>query len=266
MVLGSFRQELAGGIAAAWLIALLACAFSSGAQTATEKRKAQFASVHRVVVAPAFIGTGRLAKSESPEPGAAPPNPKLAEYLDRLRRLQGHTRSLVPERLSARTPFQIVPMQETEAALKALELTPEKLYLNNGRMKGTRFSAPDPQQVRKLAAHLHADAVVLDTLDEPRRSPERLFFDPLGGIGISEAHVTAKVGFWVLLADGTEVYQRVSDVVHPLTKIGNREYLFADWQEANDLAIENFLDELTRYTPEKPDAKPSRKDAKELGG
>ena len=224
-----------------------------------EKKRALLAVVHRVAVAPPFYGTCRLAKPDSkseadkPTPKAEPdkPNPKLAEYLDRLRKLQDRTRALLPERLTTRTPFQIVPMEETEAALKALELTPEKLYLNEAKMRGTRFSGPDPQAVKKLAARLHADAVILDTLDEPRRSPDRLFFDPLGGLGISEAHVTAKIGFWVLNAEGTEVVQRVSDVVHPVTKIGNRQYLFADWQEANDLAIENFIDELIRFTPEK---------------
>lgn len=241
---------------------VLACqsirAAALSADLDTAKRKAIFARVHRVVVAPPFYGTGRLAKPEGStdqkhaDDAAAKPNPKLAEYLDRLRKLQERTRTLVPERLAARTPFEIVPPDETDAALKALELTPEKLYLNNAKMRGTRFSGPDPQAVHKLADRLHADAVVLDVLDEPRKSPERLFFDPLGGFGISEAHVTAKIGFWVLLADGTEAFQRVSDVVHPVTQIGNRQYLFADWQEASDLAIENFLDELTRYTPEKP--------------
>jgi hypothetical protein len=228
------------------------------AQSTTEKRKAVFARMHRVAVAPPFYGTGRLAKPDAssdqkqPDGAATKPNPKLVEYLDRLRKLQDRTRTLVPERLMARTTFEVVPPDEIDAALKALEMTPEKLYLNNAKMRGTRFSGPDPQAVRKLAAHLRADAVVLDVLDEPRKSPERLFFDPLGGFGISEAHVTAKIGFWVLLADGTEVFQRVSDVVHPLTQIGSRQYLFADWQDANDLAVENFLDELTRYTPEKP--------------
>ena len=190
-----------------WPVGLLFCCLLSarafaGVETATEKKRAQFAAVHRIVVAPPFYGTGRLAKTES---GAAS-TPKLAEYLDRLRKLQDRTRSLLPERLSARTPYQIVPMSETEAALKAMELTPEKLYQNEGRMKGTRFAAPDPGQARKLAAQLHADAVVFPTLDEPRRSPDRLYFDPLGGLGVSEAHVGAKIGFWVLLADGTEAF------------------------------------------------------------
>ena len=221
-------------------------AVTAGAETANDKIRAQFALVHRVAVVPPFYGTGRLSKTE-----AAPANPKLVEYLDRIRKLQDRTRTLVPERLAARTPFQIVPVEETDAALKALELAPEKLFLNGGRMKGTKFAAPDPDAVKKLAAQLHADAIVLDTLDEPRRSPERLYFDPLGGLGVSEAHVTAKIGFWVFLADGTQVFQRVSDVVHPVTSIGNRAYLFADWQEANDLAIENFLDELNRFTPER---------------
>lgn len=239
-------------------VSLLAACSARG-DISNEKKRALLAVVHRVVVAPPFYGTGRLAKpdpkaeTDKPGPEAEPdkPNPKLAEYLDRLRKLQDRTRSLLPERLTARTPFLIVPMEETEAALKALDLTPEKLYLNAAKMRGTRFSGPDPQAVKKLAARLHADAVILDTLDEPRRSPDRLFFDPFGGLGISEAHVTAKIGFWVLNAEGTEVVQRVSDVVHPVTQIGNRKYLFADWQEANDLAIENFIDELIRFTPEK---------------
>ena len=246
-------RRFAGGLA--FLFCAIAAAAAAMADTANDKRRAQFAMVRRIVVAPAFYATGRLAKPDA-QPGAPPVNPKLAEYLDRLRKLQDRTRGLVPERLAARTTFQIVPMDETEAALKALELSPEKLYLNAARKRGTRFSGPDPEAVRKLAARLHADAVVLDTLDEPRKSPDRLFFDPLGGLGFSEAHVTAKMGFWVLLADGTEVFQRVSDVVHPVTQIGNRNYLFVDWQEANDLAIENFLDELVRFTPEKPAAEP----------
>jgi hypothetical protein len=238
-------------------VCALACAILivSGAahgDTANDKKRAMFAAVRRLAVAPPFYGTGRLNRQEPPGPDGAAPNPKVAEYRDRLRKLQDRTRTLIPARLGARTPFQIVPMDEMDAALKALDLTPEKLYLNAAKMRGTKFSGPDPEAVRKLAAHLRADAVVLDVLDEPRRSPDRLFFDPLGGLGFSEAHVTAKIGFWVLLANGVEAYQRVSDVVHPVTKIGNREYLFVDWQEASDLAVENFIDELTRFTPEKP--------------
>lgn len=238
-----------GGAALVFGVSLLAATVVRG-DTANDKRRAQLAVVHRVAVAPPFFGTGRLVKPET-KTETAPSNPKLAEYLDRLRKLQDRTRTLLPARLAVRTPYQIVPMEEMEDALKALDITPEKLYLNTAKMRGTRFSGPDPQAVRKLAARLHADAVVLDTLDEPRRSPDRLYFDPLGGLGISEAHVTAKIGFWVLLADGREVVQRVSDVVHPVTRIGSRQYLFADWEEANDLAIENFLDELVRFTPEK---------------
>lgn len=241
-----------GGFAALLLAISLLSGPAAHADAANDKRRAQFATVHRIAVAPPFYGTGRLAKPETPAPDTAAPNPKVTEYLDRLRKLQDRTRTLVPERLAARTPFQVIPTEETEAALKALDLTPEKLYTNAGRMKGSHFAIPDPEAVKKLAGRLHADAVVLDTLDEPRRSPERLYFDPLSGVGVSEAHVGAKIGFWVLLADGTEIYQRVSDVVHPVTQVGSRQYLFADWQEANDLAIENFLDELNRFTPEKP--------------
>jgi len=250
------RNRLMRRLAILTQILVLSAACAVHGDTANDKRRAQLAAVHRLAVAPPFYGTGRLAKPDVKET-PAPPNPKLAEYLDRLRKLQDHTRMLLPERLAARTPYQIVPMEETESALKALELTPEKLYLNTAKMRGTKFSGPDPQAVRKLAARLKADAVLLGTLDEPRRSPDRLYFDPLGGLGISEAHVTAKIGFWVLLADGTEVVQRVCDVVHPVTQIGNRKYLFADWQEANDLAIENFMDELVRFTPEKP-ARPAK--------
>lgn len=232
--------------------ALLAITHSfASADAAGDKRRAQLANVHRVVVVPPFFGTETLAKADAPPSDSKPANPKLAEYVEQLRKLESRARTGLPERLAARTRFEVVPADEVTAALKALELTPGKLYQNNGRMKGTKFANPDPQAVRKLADRVHADAVLLATLDEPRRSSDHYFFDPLSGIGFSEAHVRAKIGFWLLLADGTESFQRVSEVVHPLTRIGKREYLFVDWQEADDLAIENFLDELTRYTPPK---------------
>ncbi len=53
------------------------------------------------------------------------------------------------------------------------------------------------------------------------------------------------------MADGTEVIRPVVDVLRPLTRIGNREYVFVDWTEAQDQIVENLMDEWTRYTPVK---------------
>lgn len=230
--------------------ALLACVHSVHADGQTERRKAQFAAVQRIAVVPPFYGTGRFDRPASPD--APPENAKLTRYLDQLRKLQAHVASALPERVAARTTYKIVSAADLSSGFKSTGLRAESLFKNSSRMKGSRFAEPDAAAVRKLAAALHADAVVLATLDEPRRSGDRVIFDPLSGLGIDPAHAGAKIGFWVALADGTQAYQRVSEVNHPVTRVGSREFVYADWEEATDLAIENFLDELTRYTPEAP--------------
>src|SRR4051812_32416315 len=97
----SWHAAVRGAAATAFCVALMA-AYSARADLSNAKKRALLAAVHRVAVAPAFYGTGRLAKTEA-KGEAEKPNPKLAEYLDRLRKLQDRTRTLLPERLAART-------------------------------------------------------------------------------------------------------------------------------------------------------------------
>ena len=92
--------------------------------------------------------------------------------------------------------------------------------------------------------------------DEPRKSNGHFFFDPLAGAGYESPKVTLRGEFAVYLADGSLVLKYALDEAHPLTQMGKRQYLAADWMETQELAIEDMMDELTRYTPLKPSKQP----------
>lgn len=222
-----------------------------------EKRKAQLAKVQRVAVLPSLWGTETLRKfdDQKAHPESAQPDAKLTEYAEHLRALETHAREWLPQRLKARTDFQLVPPEEVEAALKELKLTPEALFQNGGRMKGKSFAEPDAAAVRTLAQKLHADAILLSTLDEPRRSNGGLLFDPFVGLAYDAPKVSLKIAFRMLLPDATEIFHSYIEVLHPMTKLGARTFLRADWLETEDQVIENFMDELTRYTPLKTSEK-----------
>jgi len=237
------------------LCLMLLTAHGAQADTAGDKKRAQLANVKRILVIPPFFGTDTLSKDHPQDEKTVsdtPPNAaqNKAKYLADLRKLQTHAAEALPQRVADRTPYTVVPAAEVTQAMKDLKLTPEKLFQNNGRMQGTHFALPDLDAVRQLAARVHADAVLLGTLDEPRRTNGHYYLD-FGGVNYESSHVRSKAGFFVLLADGTEVLHDYLEVMHPLTRIGEREYLLADWTESEDLLIENFMDELTRYTPKK---------------
>jgi hypothetical protein len=218
------------------------------------------AKVQRVIVVPPFFGTETLSKldAQKEHPGKVAPDAKLIAYGGQLRTIESHVREWLPQRLISRTNFQIVPQEELQAALKDLNLTPHALFQNAGMLKGKTFALPDIAAVRTLAQRLHADAVLLSTLDEPRRDTGTYLFDPLNGLSYDSAKVHGKIAFWFLLPDGTEVLHAYAEVLHPVSKLGSRTFLLADWTETEDEIVEDFLDELTRYTPLKtPDRKPS---------
>ncbi len=221
------------------------------ADAAGERRRAQLAKVQRVVVIPPFFGTETLNKIEEQKahPEKSKPDAKLTEYATQLRSLQDHEKEWLPKRIEARTNFHLVPEAELMAALKELKLTPQSLFQNGGKMKGTSFAPPDAVAVRTLAAHLKADAVLLATMDEPRRNNGGYQFDPLEGLSYDSPKVRGKIGFWLLLPDGTEVLRQAVEVLHPMSKIGSRTYILTDWTETEDQVVEDFLDELTRYIP-----------------
>ena len=239
------------------LLLLLGIAAVGPAQgdAAGDRKRAQLAPVKRLLVVPPFFGTETLTRADAeaaaPKSDDAKPNEKLAKYIGYLRKLEAHAKTELPERTAARTPFRVVPVAELADAFKELKLTPPQLFENDGRLRGTKFAAPKPEAIRRLATQLHAEAVLLGTLDEPRRSTGKYSYDFVTGINYSPASVRSRAGYSLFLADGTEVLTRAVEALHPLSRIGDREYLLADWMEAEDIAIEEFLDEVARYTPHK---------------
>lgn len=257
------------------VLLLIACSLvflappAHSTDAAGDKKRALLAQVKRLVVVPPFFGTDTLDKAAEAEkqektsnedageePGSAQAkrtaeaNAHLKQYASQLRQLEAQMQTLLPARVAARTPYTVVPADELTQALKQLDLTPPKLFQNNGRIRGGRMAAPNPEPVRKLAAALHADAVLLGTLDEPHRNKGGPDFDPLSGLGEEAPHVLSKGSFYLLLADGTEVLHEVREAAQPLSRIGQQQFPLADWKEVEALLVENVLDEVTRYTPE----------------
>lgn len=229
----------------------LVSAYCAQADATGDKRRAQLAKVQRVALLPSFWGTDTLSKLEDQKanPDKGRPDAKLVGYAEQLRTLEAHVHKWLPQRLQARTNFQIVPAEELEAALKELKLTPQALFQNGGRMKGKGFADPDSAAVRTLAQRLHADAVLLSTMDEPRQNSGRYQFDPFSGVSYDSPKVRSKIGFWLLLPDATEVLHAYTEIFHPVSRLGSRTFLMVDWTEAEEEVVESFLDELTRYTP-----------------
>lgn len=243
---------------------------------AGDKKRAQLATVKRLVVVPPFFGTETLdkvfgadrmkperktEKKQEATPPSAPQkpaaiDPKLRQYADYLQKLEAYAAQQLPKRVATRTPFEVVPAEELAKALEELELTPAKLFLNNGRIAKGKFAAPNLEAVRKLTARLGAEALLLGTMDEPRRTSGGYYFDPLVGLNYDTPHVRSKAGYYLLLADGTEIHHAFIEALQPVTRLGSREFVLEDWKEAEALVIEDLLDELTRYTPASPAAKP----------
>ncbi len=268
-----FHSPLLSVFACLSLAALL-CHLAPDARcdTRDDQKRALLAHVHRVVVIPAFFGTDTLTKADkladnnkpkagqdtpSNAPAPTPPNRKpedarLLQNAETLRKLQDDVRATLPQRLARRAGLEIVSAEELASALKDLQLTPEKMFENEGRMKGTKFPLPLPQAVRDVAKICHADAVVLGVLDEPRRANSRYFFDPLYGFSYETGYVETHAGFYLMLPDATEGLHGYMRVRNPLSRVAGHPFVLADWIDAQDLMIENMMDEWTYYLPRKP--------------
>lgn len=247
------------------------------------RKRAQLAPVKHIVVIPLFFGTETLNKvmkpgtdkkngstpaqsesetiSQSIPPrkdddaqtgktaGSGTSNPNLVQYAENLRKLQEDARRVLPERLMRRAGFTVVPEEEVAATLKMLQLTPEKMFENNGRIRGSKFPLPRVEAIRSVSEALHADAIVLGVLDEPRRANGKYFFDPLSGFSYEPGHVEAHGGFYLMLPEGTEALHGYMRVLNPLSKAAGRDFVLPDWIDAQNLMIENLMDEWTYYTP-----------------
>lgn len=242
-------------------IPLTVVLFSSrcGAQS-TEEKRGLLVSVSRIAVIAPYFGTNTLLGEEPPKEPKSKPRPSLTlspeqerqrqEYTGYLRKIEAKVREHLPTRLQKRTTLEIVTQEKMEETLKMLDLTPQKLFQNGGRIKGTKFPTGESEALAKLTRQVQADAILLVVLDEPRRTDKTLYVSPTG-FYYNSAHVRAKGGFALYLANGTRVLQEPIEVLHPATKIGNRQFLLTDWIEAHEQLIESFLDELVRYLPAK---------------
>ena len=225
-----------------------------------DKIRAFLKSVHSVGIAHPMIGTETLAKYSEAVLHKEQAKildtdlkltPKLNEYASALKKIESTFQNKLPERFSARTSYSLVEESKLKDNLKELELTPSKLFVREEKIKNRRFPTIDKVNCKRLIEALKVDALLIAMIDEPRRNSEHYYFEPLSGFNFRPSNVQIRACFWLVAPDGNPVLISPIEVLHPLSKIGKREYLMADWIEAEELAIENFLDELTLYTPEK---------------
>ena len=219
-------------------------------ETGTERKKRLLANVRRLVVVAPYFGVPLPDAKTDPKMTDAQ-RKQQERYRDYLRKLEASAREHLPLRLAARTMFQIVPLAEADDALKALTLTPQSLFQNSGLMRGTNFPLPNAENVARFAAQSKADAVLITVLDAPRRDNGRVLFDPLTGLSGEPPKVRSKAAFYLLLPDGAEVLRDYVEALQPVTSGSGhgRDYLLIDWTEAQDVTLEDFMDELSRYAP-----------------
>lgn len=229
------------------------------AESVSARRREILAGVRRVLVIAPFYGTGALRKPEGEDksegkdakparPADAKAREALAAYTEQLRKLEAHAAARLAARAALRLPYEIVGPEKIAPTLTSLSLTAPKLFQNDGRMRGSKFPAPDPALVRKLAEAADTQAVLLTILDEPRRNNQRTFFTEFG-IAFESGHVRSKAAYFLMARDGTEILRETIEVLRPLTRHASRDYVFVDWREALDQTVENLMDEITRYTP-----------------
>ncbi len=232
----------------------------SYADGAGDKIREKLKNVKRIVVVAPFFGTETLSKfaeakktiaKGAQETTKTKTDPKFEKYVDYLKKLQEQFKKRLPERISVRTSFEVAADEEIKDSFDNSSLTPQKLFINSGALQGRKLPVEDMLNVKRFMEPLHADAILMTVLDEPRRNLEHYYFDPLSGLNVRPSHVQCRAVFVLLLPDGTSIFSKSVDVSHPISKIGKRDFLLADWQETEELVIENYLDELMLYTLEK---------------
>lgn len=244
-----------------WLFAfsvVLAASAGGRRDPAGDKKREMLKSVRTIAIAPPFFATETLARAdETEEPDTADRSDRaktargLRRYAAMLRSLQTFARSRAPARLAARTGFAVASADAVAKAMEAEKLTPSGLFLNGGTLKSNKFPTPDPAAIKRLADRLRVDAVLLLTLDEPRRSSQQYFLaDPFYGLALEDVrYVTAKGGLFVDMANGEEALHDYIEKLQPRTNRKDRDFLLADWKDAESLLIEDGMDEIARYAP-----------------
>ncbi len=249
--------------ATALALAIFATQFAgvrSSADAAGDKKRAQLLPVKRLLVVPPFVATdtlGELPPLVEPKGRPVPPltdkrKAELETYTGVLKQLEEYVRARTYARATVRLPFSILSATETQAALKSELSSVPQLFATGGRLKGRKFDEADAKKVQKLAEAAHADAVLIGSLDEPRKSNGHYYFDPLAGAGYESPKVSVRGEFALYLANGTLVLKHSLEEFHPVTQLGKQQFLLADWIETEELLVEDLMDEITRYTPIKP--------------
>lgn len=246
------------------VVLLFASPSLSAADITNEKRREMLLGVKRILVVPPFFATNTLRKPEEGEergkgdqkkkdkPKDLKSAAQFPEYVEQLQKMETRAKTRVSERVIGRTPYVLVSDDAYTEALKSLQMSPYALFANKALMRGNRFPLPTKDTVQKMVQEVKAEAILLCLLDEPRRNGERYAFDPLYGSYYTSPHVQIRAQYHLFHADGTLLHQRVVEVEQPITRLGKREFVFVDWMEALLLNIENYLDELTRFTPPPP--------------
>lgn len=228
-----------------------------------ERKRALLAPIRRIVLVPPFF-----VEMPAERPQARPRRANTTDtederkkarelYHEALKTLEIEAQKRLPERFANRVPFQIVPAKETACALARLEHAPRMLLQGKKPERGQRFPVFQADTLRALMEIAKADAVLLMALEEPTTEDERPIFDGFQ-VWTRRARVRCRATFAIYLADGREAFFETLQAAQPRTRQPrlsrevpppSRDYVIIDWRETQELLIENFLDELTRYTP-----------------
>lgn len=217
--------------------------------------RALLATAHRIVVLPPFYGTKTL--HEKPPANFKPKQlEERLKYQQILQRLEVHATLWLPERVAHRTPFLAIAGEKVQTQLEKDHLTPRDLFTDNGLIHGDGFPLPRLFLAQQLAQALHADLILLTVLDEPRRVDGHYIYELMGGLEHVPSHVNCRGAFYLVDAQGRTLFHGVYSVNQPLTIIAGHTYLYADWRDAINVLIEDFLDDLYRLLPQGPIASP----------
>ncbi len=227
------------------LLLLCVCAEAKAAPKRPNAREL-LANVHTVAIVSPFFGVNLPDKPQKNAKARA----EEAHERVWLKALLAHAQQRLPIRMLHRTPWKLAGQKETLLAMQKLHLTPQELFQNNGLIQHGKYPLPKPAAVQQLLAALHADALILADLDAPQNISGHYTFSLLGGTGYEPAHEVMKGEFLVALPNGDTALRFINTVEHPPTSIGGRKFVQLDWEEAENLLIENFLDDVTRYLPE----------------
>ncbi len=168
-----------------------------------------------------------------------------------LKTLMSHINKRLLQRITARTPYVMDDGHESIMALGVLQISPASLFLPVKSRRDPKALVVNSSAIESLESKLQVDAIVLEVLDAPRRIDGHYVYNALEGFGRVPSHVSTQGVFFVCTKDGLTAFRDPLTVDHPLTQIGGRQFLLEDWEEAENLMIEDFLDDWTRYTPDK---------------